>query len=145
MIKLHHACITVSNMDQALAFYRDILGFKAVMDFEVSGEEWDRIFEYKGVRARLVYFEEGLELTQVYSPDDGKPLDARPWDHGYTFLILDVDDLEKTYATLLDRGAKFFAPPQLPKVGLPNLGKAKVAHLRAPDGVRISLLEWPKK
>jgi catechol 2,3-dioxygenase-like lactoylglutathione lyase family enzyme len=143
MIKVHHACITVSDIDQALAFYRDTLGLKMTMDFEISGEEFDRLHEYPNTRARLLYFEEGLELAYYYSPSDGRPLNARLWDHGHTFLILEVSDLEKTYATLVDRGVKFFAAPQLPKKEAP-VGKIPVAHLRGPDGVRISLIEWPQ-
>lgn len=143
--KVHHACITVSDIDQALAFYRDALGLRVTMDFDLKSEEFDKIFEVQGSHARIVYFDEGLEITYFYSPKDGKPLNARTWDYGNTFLILEVDDLDKSYAELLKKGVKFFAPPQLPKTEVPAEGKVKVAHVRAPDNVRMSLVELPKK
>ena len=147
MIKrLSHACIVVSDMDKALAFYRDTLGLKVRMDFDVSGEEtgFDRIFQNPGIRFRIVYFEEGVELAYFYSPSDGKPLlneNVRFWDHGNTLLIFEVSDLDKIYSDLVAKGVKFFAPPQSPEPKVPTIGRTKVTHLQDPDGVRISLLE----
>lgn len=142
--KLHHACVTVSDMDRALAFYRDILGLEMTMDFEISGDEFDALFHRPGVRGRLVYFEEGVELAYYFSPSDGKPLSARPWDSGFTFLIFEVSNLEKMYVTLVDKGVEFRAPPKLPSTEVPTEGAVKVAHLNGPDGELISLIELPQ-
>jgi glyoxylase I family protein len=144
MIKsLHHAGIIVSDMDRGLAFYRDILRLKPVMDFEISGEEWGAILGYPGVRARVVVFEEGVEMLHFFSPTDGKILNARPWDIGYTMLIMEVDDLDKTYYALQEKGVQFYAPSK--KEEIPNVGIVKIAHMRAPEGVRICLMEFPKR
>lgn len=145
MIKrLHHACISVSDMDRSLAFYRDILGLKVMDDFEISGEEWDELMQSPKWRSRIVYFEEHVELTQVLSTSDGKPVNARPWDHGAIFLIFQVTDVDKMYSSLVNKGVEFYAPPRLPSAEVATVGAMKVTHLRGPDGERISLLEWPE-
>jgi len=143
--KVHHACIAVSNIEEAVAFYRDTLGLKMTMDFEISGEELDALLGVKSAHLRMAYFDEGLEIAYYYSPIDGKPLNARPWDFGFTFLILEVDDLDKTYAELVKKGVKFSAPPPLGKTEIPTEGKVRAVHLHAPDNVRMSLIELPKK
>jgi catechol 2,3-dioxygenase-like lactoylglutathione lyase family enzyme len=140
--KLHHAVVSVSDMDQALSFYRDKLGLKVRVDFEVHGAEFDALMGEPGVRGRIVYFEENLELAYFYSPSDGRPLTMRPWDKGATFLVFEVDDLTKTCSELEAKGVEFFAPPQVPEMDAPTVGKIPVAHVRAPDGVRISLTTY---
>jgi catechol 2,3-dioxygenase-like lactoylglutathione lyase family enzyme len=145
MIKgVHHTCITVSNIDEALAFYKDTLGLKQTMDFEIADEAFDKIFNIKGFRARFVYFEEGLEIVYYYPPVEGKAPSISPFDFGYTFAILQVDDLDAAYANLVKKGVKFDAPPQVPKALVPTEGSVKVAHMRGPDNVKLSLVQLSK-
>lgn len=141
--KVHHAVITVSDMEEALHFYRDILGCKVTMDFEISGGEWGEAFGVKEFRARLVYLDEGIELAYYYQPGNGRPLKANPWDPGYHFLVLEVKDLEEIYSRLTSKGVEFFLPPHTPEGEVPSVGKTKVAHLKGPDGVRISMVQLP--
>ncbi len=145
MIKgVHHTCITVSNMDEALTFYKDTLGCKQTMDFEISDEAFDKIMNIKGFRARFVFFEEGLELVYYYPPVEGRMPSITPFDFGYTFVIMEIDDLDETYANLVKKGVKFDAPPQEPKQIVPTIGSVRVAHLRGPDNVKLSLIQMPK-
>ena len=142
--KLDHAAITVTDMEQALTFYRDKLGLKVVMDTEMGGEHFDMLFGCPGIRGRAVYFAEGLELLQFFSPADGKPLNQKFWDIGAALFVVEVDDLEATYSTLVDRGVEFYSPVVSPPTHIPTVGQIKLAHVRAPEGVRISLFEKPR-
>jgi catechol 2,3-dioxygenase-like lactoylglutathione lyase family enzyme len=142
--KLNHTGIVVSNIDQALAFYRDLLGLKVRMDFDVANKEFETLFQSPGARFRVVYFQEDLELIYFYSPGDGKPIlhpGVRIWDPGNVVLIFAVSDVEKMYSNLIEKGVKFIAPPQSPESPVPTVGKTIVAHVEGPDGIRISLVE----
>jgi len=140
---LHHACISTSDMDRALAFYRDTLGLKLITDFEASGKELDRIFGCSGFRARVAYFEEGLEVSQFFFPVNKKMLNVSYSDIGCAFLIFEVSDLDEMYSTLVDRGAEFYCRPIAVPPPFPTLPSIRVAHIRGPDGERISLMEIP--
>ena len=143
MIKrLRHAALVVSDMEEALPFYRDKMGFKVTMDFTISGEHWDKMFLCPDVKIRIVYFDVDIELAQFIHPTDGRPYDMRPWDIGSTLFIFEVDDLEKTYGELVSRGVEFYAPPIIDEV--PGKGTAPVAHIKGPDGVRLSILQLKK-
>jgi catechol 2,3-dioxygenase-like lactoylglutathione lyase family enzyme len=144
MVKhLHHAFISTSDMGRALAFYRDILGLKLITDTEASGKELDRLFECSGFRARIAIFEEGLEIAQVFYPVGRKSMNVGYSDVGGTILVLEVSDLDKMYSTLVDRGAEFYCPPITVPPPFPGLPSLRVAHVRGPDGERISLMEIP--
>jgi len=144
MIKhLHHAFISTSNMDRALSFYRDILGLKLITEMDASGGELDRLFGYSGFRARIAIFEEGLEIAHVLTPVGRKSMNVGYSDVEGTILVLEVSDLDKMYSTLVDRGAEFHCPPITVPSPFPTLPPLKVAHIRGPDGERISLMEIP--
>lgn len=137
--KLHHGCITVSDMERSLAFYRDKLGLKVQMDFEMFGPEFDAYLKMSGARFRIVYFEEGVELVQYVSPSLGKKPDITMFDFGFAFLIFEVDDIQKTYEEWSAKGVEFYGLPRLPEKEVPTVGKVMLVHLPGPDGERISL------
>lgn len=142
--KLDHACLSSSDLDRSVAFYRDKLGMKLEFEEETTGKEFGTLFGAPpSFRARVVQFEEGLEISQFISPA-GRELNLETWDKGTIFLVFEVSDLEKTYSTLLDRGVKFVNPPITLKSPLPGGGLLKIAHLLGPDGERISLSEFIK-
>ena len=66
---VRHAGITVTNMEKALAFYRDLLGLKVVLDVELEGAFFHRITAHPGPR-RVVMLEapdgNRVELFQFY-------------------------------------------------------------------------------
>jgi catechol 2,3-dioxygenase-like lactoylglutathione lyase family enzyme len=139
---LHHAAICVSDLERSLEFYRDLLGLTVTMDFEVRGPEWDRLFQSENFHARIIYFDEGIEMTYVYSRDDKKPVDARMGDFGYQLLVFEVSDVDGIYERLKDKGVNFLSPPLVPTIDVPTEGSAKLTHILGPDGERISLLQF---
>lgn len=143
MIKrLHHACITTSDIDRSLAFYRDTLGLKLEWKDDVSGGDHDTIFGESNLHSRTAYFEGGLELTQFFHPEGRKSLNLKTWDVGVSFFIFEVTDLENMYPSLKEKGVNFVHPPITLRHPDSDVGGIKIAHLHGPDGERISLLEF---
>jgi catechol 2,3-dioxygenase-like lactoylglutathione lyase family enzyme len=137
---IHHTAISTGDMERALRFYRDLLGFTEVFSstWEVGTEEVDRIVGLQNSSARVVMLKAGnacIELFQYETPRP-KPNEAnRPvCDHGITHLCLQVTDIDAEYARLKAAGMVFHCPPQA-------RGGLRVTYGRDPDGNVVELLE----
>lgn len=53
-ISLDHACVVVSDLEKAVSFWRDSLGWKVVREGEMSGTLMDRLIGVPGLKARQV-------------------------------------------------------------------------------------------
>jgi glyoxylase I family protein len=140
-----HVGITVSDMDRALRFYRDMLGLKVVGDVTFGGEEADTLTQEKGTQLRAVYLRSveepkgaPLELLHFLSPlAEGKPY-AGIKNPGITEVAFWVKDIEKTYTDLTAQGVQFYSRPQLFKL---DGYKVKAVYFRDPDGTTLELLQ----
>ena len=137
---IHHTAISTSDLERALRFYRDLLGFEEVFSsaWESGTEEVDRIVGLQDSSARLVMLKAGnacVELFQ-YAPPRPKPSEAnRPvCDHGITHLCPQVTDIDAEYERLKAAGMHFHCPLQT-RSGL------RVTYGRDPDGNVVELLE----
>jgi catechol 2,3-dioxygenase-like lactoylglutathione lyase family enzyme len=109
---LHHVNVNCSNLDTALAFYRDVMGFPVMderPDLGIAGA-WLR------AGAHQVH----LVVRDGFSVD--------PAQH----FALQVDDLDAWVAHLVDHGVQVRRPPH-------RLGAGRQAFLTDPDGNRIEL------
>lgn len=138
---IHHTAISTGNMERALRFYRDLLGFTEVFSssWEAGTEVVDKIVGLKDSSAQVVMLRAGnacVELFQYKTPEP-KPSEAnRPvCDHGITHLCLQVQDIDAEYARLKGAGMTFHCPPQMAGNGL------RVTYGRDPDGNVVELLE----
>jgi predicted enzyme related to lactoylglutathione lyase len=112
---LEGAILYSRDLDQARAFYRDILGLPILL-------EEANVLHFDGGSARLA--------IQRY-PTEG----AREAPEG--FLVFAVDNLDLAYAELRERGAEFLGSPA-------NRPYGRVAYLRDPEGHEIGLIEEPR-
>ncbi len=137
---IHHTAISTGNLDRALEFYRDLLGFEVVLEFgwPKGTEPADQITDLKDSSARTAMLKAGNMLIEVFeyaspSPRPGDP--RRPvCDHGITHICLDVVDIEFEYERLKAAGMRFHCPPL-------DLGIAKATYGRDPDGNVVELQE----
>ena len=104
--------VLVQDMDRALRFYRDMLGF--TVQFEQ--EDW-------------AMFQERVGL--MLSPE---PLDQDNVSLNAVMLTLNVDDAHGAYHELIDKGVAFL-------VGPTDVGGAIVASFRDSEGNILQLLE----
>jgi methylmalonyl-CoA/ethylmalonyl-CoA epimerase len=115
--------LTVKDFDQALAFYRDVLGLEQVADWSSAS---GRVVALDAGRATLELFDE----AQAASVDD---IEAGRRVSGTIRFALRVADSEDMARRLVAAGAEQVAPPVLTPWGDRN------ARVQAPDGMQLTL------
>lgn len=137
---IHHTAISTGDLQRALAFYRDLLGFETVFEagWPTGTEVADNITGLSGSSAQVAMLRAGntfIELFQYGSPAPGPGDPSRPvCDHGITHICLDVTDVEAEYQRLTAAGMRFHCPPQ-------DLGGARTTYGRDPDGNVVEIQE----
>ncbi|MFC6717851.1 VOC family protein [Natrialbaceae archaeon GCM10025810] len=132
----HHVGITVSDLEETLAFYRDVLGLSVLDRFSVSGEAFSEAVDVPDASADFAHLEGGgvrIELVAYDPKGDEADADAlnRP---GATHLGLAVDDLESTYERL-PGDVETLSEPRTTATG------TTICFLRDPEGNLVELLE----
>lgn len=94
--------LVVSDYDEAIAFYRDRLGFVLIADTPLGDKRWVLVAPAGG-GARLLLAKADSE-TQA----------ARVGDQtgGRVGFFLETDDFERDYAAYTARGVRFLEPPR---------------------------------
>lgn len=135
---LHHVALSVRDMDRALAFYRDLLGWQLVYDRSFGGRRVETITALPGAMGRSALLRLGssrLELFQFEQPKPApKTAERAVHQLGLTHLCLKVDDLDDEYRRLSAAGVRFHSEPQ-------DFGSFRATYGRDPDGNVFELLE----
>jgi catechol 2,3-dioxygenase-like lactoylglutathione lyase family enzyme len=117
MIKGGLATIYVGDMDRAVQFYTEALGFK--LQYQ-AGKEWAQVDAGEGLIL-------GLHPTHPGGPQPGQ--------NGSTVVGFVMDEpIEQTYQKLAERGVTFDGPVM-------DTGHIKLAYFRDPDGNNFYLSE----
>jgi len=139
--KLSHHGLCVSDLERALAFYRDGLGFAEVSRLRFSDAGTQRLLGLPGAVLEAIYLRrDGTTLELLHFPRPGVQLAAgpRPMNQvGLTHLSFLVDDLDATLAKLRVLGARVL---EATRIGQPGGGPSAV-FVTDPDGTRIELVE----
>ena len=142
-----HTGITVSNLERALEFWQNVLGFEFSHRAHQSGEMVEQITGVKGAELKLAVVKapgHKIELLEYLAPPDRKQhVDLRPCDVGSVHVALAVDNLDAVLEKIAASGWKAAGKPQTLKTG-PNAGK-RVVYVRDPDGTTIELMQQPPK
>ena len=118
ILRSHHIALKSPSYGQMRAFYTDTLGFRIVG--QIPGKE-------------IVFIDIGgttIELSAAPQSSQKRPL------CGFVHLAFEVDDVDKTYAELLERGVEFFVEPK-------SVGDIRLAFFRDPDGNELELFHSP--
>jgi len=142
---MFHVGLTVSDIEQSIAFYRDVLGMTLVRRRpSVTAAYVARQTGYEGVELGVASFEvsegspQSLELVQ-YTNRPGPATDPATNRAGSSHLCLLVDDLRACHNDLLARGVQFVSEP-VTITGGPNQG-GLVVYMRDPDGYTLELFQ----
>ncbi|MFJ8738460.1 VOC family protein [Embleya sp. NPDC127516] len=136
-----HLGLCVTDLERALRFYRDGLGFTPVVRYDVGNEvahtlevEGDvRLVSQMIAKAGMV-----VELLHYASPDPlGEPSRRRN-QLGLTHLSFTVEDVDAAAARLVEYGGTLLADT---RASLPSeTGSTELIFLADPDGTRIELM-----
>jgi len=132
MIKrLNHISVAVPSVDDALKFYRDLLGL------EVS-----RIVTDEDRQLKIAFVKIGeteIELLEPLNDDNTVQRFLQRRGPGLHHICLEVDDIRVAMDELMERGAEFVDPdPQPGAVGqvafiLPDVGRGVLVELNQSD------------
>lgn len=137
---IRHTGLVVANLESALHFWCNVLGFRVTRQMEEAGSHIDAMMGLKDVRVTTVKLAapDGnlLELLHFHSHPDREDWVGKPYSTGFTHIALTVDDLDGVCQELSKNGVTFDAPPQFSPDGY-----AKLTYARGPEGVLLELVE----
>jgi predicted enzyme related to lactoylglutathione lyase len=117
--------IYVTDQDRALEFYRDRLGFEVKMDVPMGAMSPEG--QAEGVRWIDVVPPGADTSFTLYTPPG---MENRVG--GFSNIVFDTDDIQKTFAELTERGVEFTQEPKMEAWGW-------WAQFKDPDGNEFGL------
>ena len=140
--------MTVSDMEEAIAFYTQVLPFKVIDDVEVNGREYELLQGVSGAKARVVDMqlgEEIIELTEYLTPKgDSIPVDSQSNDLWFQHIAIVVNDMSKAYQWLRQNDVQHVStsPQKLPEY-IEAAAGIEAFYFRDPDGHNLELIAYP--
>lgn len=142
----HHTGIQVRDLETSIRFYRDVLGFELVFQWNPREEYIRTITGYPeaDIHAAVLrmpgsdLFLEILEYRNV----EKAPVDTRTANPGTAHMAFFTDDCDTLYAELVAKGVRSVSPPVTPNIG-PNKG-GRAVYMIDPDGIRVEFIQTPR-
>ena len=144
---VHHTGVSTPDLDRAIRFYRDLLGFEVVAHFTKppGSPGMDAMLALPGVGFRAALLRLGRTMLEVFEFHAPEPARAdgprRVCDHGLTHLCLQVDDVLLTADHILS----YTTPHQAPESITNNMGLghylASLDKIAALDGIETAIRE----
>jgi catechol 2,3-dioxygenase-like lactoylglutathione lyase family enzyme len=137
----NHTSFTVADMDSSVRFWTGMLGFKAASVSPREGRWQEEVTGIPGASlmvAHLYGHGHHIEFIQYVA---GAIAGAAPTPavRGAAHVCLETDDIEQTWAALLQAGAT--AQGAISTVTAGAVGGAKAGYIRDPNGILIELLQ----
>lgn len=142
---IDHTAIAVSNTEESLNFYRDVLGLNVAGESENYETEQEHLNNVFGARLRITGLRAaqgpGIEFLEYLTPRDGRPTpsDIRSNDlmHWQTQLVVSNID---AFTERLRAAHVWFVSPGVITMPDGRLGFAKGLLVRDPDGHAMQLI-----
>jgi catechol 2,3-dioxygenase-like lactoylglutathione lyase family enzyme len=144
VIATGHTGITVSDLDNAVGYFRDALGLAVTAPIPCSGELFEQVTGVPGCVIDICYVTapgHTIELLCYSSPPDKVSSALRPCDNGHLHLCLEVDDIAAVIAAGRGYGFEPVNPVQLVRAGA--RAGTQVIYTRGPDNLIVELMERP--
>jgi catechol 2,3-dioxygenase-like lactoylglutathione lyase family enzyme len=141
---IDHTAIVISDTEESLRFYRDVLGFTSVGESENYGTEQEHLNNVFGARLRITAVRgaagPGIEFLEYLAPRDGRPFpaDEKPNDliHWHsTLLTTGTDDAARS---LRESRTPFISSGV---IQLRDSEFRKALFIRDPDGHPVQIVE----
>ena len=142
MIGVHHTAIVTADIERALRFWRDGLGFTELFDHVFTGD-WPTLFDAKTDELRSIFLgdpaapETGIVELVVFEGAAAAPPAADGPAVGF-FLV----SLQRDVGPALDRLGELGFHEEVRRIAMPAPGgkRVEMAVITAPDGVRVELM-----
>jgi catechol 2,3-dioxygenase-like lactoylglutathione lyase family enzyme len=151
--EIHHVAINVSDLERSVAFYRDALGLRKVLDMKADKPVNARMLHLpqKGLNIRSVMMVQGasavgeIELMQVEPMRERPTPPKRPDDLGMWVISFEVkgEPLADVVKRLRGMGVKFFC--DIEEIDLDGYAPMKAVIFEDPDGNLLELVQLPTK
>jgi catechol 2,3-dioxygenase-like lactoylglutathione lyase family enzyme len=143
ILRPHHTGIQVADLERSVAFYRDILGFELVFQWNPRAEYIRTIVGYPGADIhaailRMPGSDTFLEILE-YRNVERTPVDTRTGNPGTAHIAFFTDDCDGLYAELTAKGVRSVSEPVTPTIG-PNKG-GRAVYMIDPDGIRVEFIQ----
>lgn len=129
-----HPIITVTDMDEALGFYRDLLGFRVDRQFTQDPTEIGPLLGLTDpdIRAVILKAEDGseIELMEFRRPVGKREVETRAEDAGFMAVTILVNDLSSVIARINE--SRYSA-------------EGEVVSFAGPGGIRAVICEGPDR
>ena len=142
-----HVGITVTNIENSIKFYRDILGLTLKGQAIMEGKETDKLFAMNNCKVKIAYLNgsdniisppiELLEFVNNETIKDKPQLNKI----SISEICFRVDNIEKVYKHLIDNNVECLSEPQEFDFTAYGFSKSKALYFKDPDGIILELME----
>ena len=145
--EIMHVGITVSNIENSIKFYRDILGLTLKGQAIMEVKETDKLFAMNNCKVKIAYLNgsdnimsppiELLEFVNNETIKDKPQLNKI----SISEICFRVDNIEKVYKHLIDNNVECLSEPQEFDFTAYGFSKSKALYFKDPDGIILELME----
>ena len=141
---IRHVGIVVTDLENAITFWCDIMGFRILRQMEEFGPHIDSMMGLSDVQLKTTKLvaPDGniIELLYFVSHKHKSSWQGSPYSTGLTHIAFTVKDIDDAYHNLKKAGVTFPADPQIS----PD-GSVKVIYATGPEGILLELVEMIDK
>ena len=137
----NHTSFTVPDIELAVRFWRDTLGFECSAVVERTLPWVAKVTGVSGARIKVVHlfgYGHHMEFIEYAGSSRERP-SALPNHPGVGHVCLEVSDIVGTCRTLFEAGA--VALGEMTEIRDPNMKPCRAGYVRDPNGIIIELLE----
>ena len=152
LVNTWHFSFTVSDIEQSIHFYRDIMGMELVHEQEQANAYTRKLVGYPDAHLKVAQFriKDGpasrsghmLELVEYVAPP-GEKVDTRTKNTGTAHLAFEVDDARAEYERLIALGVRFRSEPVAIEAGI-NKGGFTCYFLDC-DDITLEIIQPPQR
>ena len=145
--EIMHVGITVTNIENSIKFYRDILGLTLKGQAIMEGKETDALFAMNNCKVKIAYLNGSdniisppIELLEFVN---NKTIKDKPQLNKISIseICFRVDNIEKVYKHLIDNNVEYLSEPQEFDFTAYGFSKSKALYFKDPDGIILELME----
>ena len=145
-----HFSFTVSDIEQSILFYRDVLGMELMHRQEQANEYTRKFVGYPDAHLKVAQFRIAglptarsghvLELVEYVAPR-GQKVDTQTKNTGTAHLAFQVDDVWAEYERMMALGVRFRSEPIAIAAGINKGGFT--CYFLDPDDITLEIIQAP--